>query len=437
MNDMLLNFIGIRRSTISPFIKNVMALASGSVVAQLIGMTCSPILTRIYGPEAFGLQNVFLSFSNILILIAALGYPGAIVLPKGNDEARQLVKLAISIAASFCLLLTFINLFWGEAVLRWIGAEKVGALALLLPVATICGVAFGVQSQWIIRQKKFAVLSIGAIGIAVVQSLSKFALWFAEPTALSLIISNIFATIVVGSTIFFAVSRRIPSNDKELRATRINISIWSVAKAHRDFPIWRTPQDLINALSQSVPLLLLAHYYGAGAAGHYGLATSILIIPSTLIGNAIAQVIYPELSKRHHEGLSVTPTIRRAMVIMVATGTLPFLIIATAGPTIFATVFGSEWRDAGLYAQLLVPFFFMQFMNRPAVAAIPVLRIQAGLFVYEIGSTTIKFAAMWIAFLLFKNQQAAIAAFSGAGAAAYALLILWVLWNAKRRVGHV
>src|SRR5699024_12521163 len=80
------------------FVRNVIIVASGTAGAQAITMLLSPIITRIYGPEAFGVMGTFSAMINIIIPIAALTYPIAIVLPKQNEEARGLMQLSIFIS---------------------------------------------------------------------------------------------------------------------------------------------------------------------------------------------------------------------------------------------------------------------------------------------------------------------------------------------------
>jgi len=89
-------------------------------------------------------------------------------------------------------------------------------------------------------------------------------------------------------------------------------------------------------------------------------------------------------------------------------------------------VFGVEWQLAGVYAQWLSLWLFFQYVNKPAVSAIPALRLQKGLLIYEVFSTGTKVLALYLGYTVFKSDVAAVALFSVVGVAAYAWLILWV-----------
>ena len=71
----------------SEFSQNVLTLMTGTTLAQAIPIIISPILTRIYTPEDFGLLALFLSITNIIGSVANGRYELAIMLPKKNDNA--------------------------------------------------------------------------------------------------------------------------------------------------------------------------------------------------------------------------------------------------------------------------------------------------------------------------------------------------------------
>ncbi|HAQ72765.1 MAG TPA: polysaccharide biosynthesis protein, partial [Pseudomonas sp.] len=76
----------------SKLLRNILTVVSGTAGAQAITMAFMPVITRIYGPEAYGVLGTFLSVTLMLVPIAALTYPIAIVLPKRDGDARGLVR---------------------------------------------------------------------------------------------------------------------------------------------------------------------------------------------------------------------------------------------------------------------------------------------------------------------------------------------------------
>jgi hypothetical protein len=78
-------------------------------------------------------------------------------------------------------------------------------------------------------------------------------------------------------------------------------------------------------------------------------------------------------------------------------------------------------------------FYYLNFINKPAVAAIPVLGAQRGLLTYEIAGTLAKLGGLYAGYRIFGSDLAAVALFSLTGAAAYAALIAWVMLVSHRK----
>lgn len=55
----------------------------------------SPILTRLYSPEAFGFLAIFISITSIVGVIACMRYELAIMLLKSDEKAANLLALCL------------------------------------------------------------------------------------------------------------------------------------------------------------------------------------------------------------------------------------------------------------------------------------------------------------------------------------------------------
>ncbi len=66
----------------SEFSRNVLTLMTGTTIAQAIPIAISPILTRIYTPEDFGMLALFIAITAIFGSIANGRYELATMLPK-------------------------------------------------------------------------------------------------------------------------------------------------------------------------------------------------------------------------------------------------------------------------------------------------------------------------------------------------------------------
>jgi O-antigen/teichoic acid export membrane protein len=423
----------IKRFTARPFVRNVATVATGTAASQAIIMAFAPLITRLYGPEAYGLQGIFMLVVGLLTTVVALGYPTAIVLPRADSDALGIARLSVYIGVAITLAVTLLIALFGNELLELLNAQAIAPFLFLIPVAMIISVLGVVLGQWLIRKKAFKVTATYGVATTFVVNSIKTIAGVVNPSALMLIATNTFGGLL-STVLTYWGWRRVakPARVQEKSAHEPRRPLWELAKKHSDFPILRTPQNLINAFSKSLPVLLLASFFGAASAGQYTIALAVLGLPSGLIAGSVMSVFYPKITEAIDNGKDAKALIIKATLGMAATGALPFLIVLLAGPFLFTFVFGEAWRTAGIYAQLLAPWLLFQYINKPAVSAVPALRLQAGLLIYELFSTGTKLLALWLGFFIFEDDLIAVALFSGFGVIAYLWLIGWVIF----RSGH-
>lgn len=419
-----------------PFMRNVAVVASGTAAAQAISIAFSPLITRLYGPEAYGIQSVFMSVAGMMSIAVALTYPFAIVLPKSDTDALGLARLSLYIGMLMSLLATVVLFFYGAEILSLLNAEVISGFIYLIPVVMFISVLGSVASQWLIRKMAFGLTAKINVLITFLASTIKAGMGVVYPKAIVLIL--IYTLSGLFSALFMLLGwRRSTTNPTEDSAEGVRQNMWVLAKHYSDFAFLRTPQNLINGISHNLPVMLLSTYFGPASVGYYSIATSVLAMPAGLIGNSVVQVFYPRINEAIHRGEDTRALIIKATTGMALIGALPFGAIIVAGPLLFSFVFGQDWRTAGVYAQWLSMWLFFQYINKPAVSAIPALRLQGGLLIYELFSTGSKIFALYLGFAVFDSEIIAIALYSICGVVAYVWLILWVVSHAGRRKANI
>ena len=81
---------------------------TGTTIAQAIPIAISPILTRIYSPEDFGILALFMAIVMIFGSISNGRYELAIMLPKKDQDAINIFALGLIITLSISILLLII-----------------------------------------------------------------------------------------------------------------------------------------------------------------------------------------------------------------------------------------------------------------------------------------------------------------------------------------
>ena len=420
-----------------PFVRNVTIVASGTAAAQVITMAFSPLITRIYGPEAFGLLGIFQSLVAILTPIAALAYPIAIVLPKEDSEAKGLVKLSFLVSAAIFCAVVVVMLTGGEKLLALLDSEAIAPYVMLIPLSMVFAAYMQIGQQWLIRKKQFAITARVAVLQSFLLNSAKTVIGWVNPVGAALVVlatigHGLYAAMLwVGIKKSGTFTRNLPPQQTP------QLSLKNLAKQYHDFPLYRTPQIFINATSQSLPTLMLASFFGPSSAGFYTICRTVLGMPSSLVGQAVGDVFYPRVTEASHRGEDVSRLILKATLALAAVGFLPFFIIVAFGPQLFSFVFGAKWVRAGEYARWMALWMFMGFINRPSVAAIATLSIQGFFLIFEFLSIGSRIIALAVGFLFFKNDVIAVALFALVGMLLNLFLISATLFRAKSLKGAV
>ena len=92
----------------TPLIKNTLKLSSSNFLMYLLPLIVTPILSRLYVPEAFGEWGVFSSLLMIINIGIMLGYENAIVKAELKDVANvSFLCFAVTVLITILIILTF------------------------------------------------------------------------------------------------------------------------------------------------------------------------------------------------------------------------------------------------------------------------------------------------------------------------------------------
>ena len=390
----------------SRLIRNVIAVASGTAMAQVIVFAFSPLITRIYSPEVFGLQGVFLSLVSVLSPLIALRYPMAIITAETASEAQRVSHLSLLVAVFMSLFFWWILWIGGESVLIILGAEGLGSLILVLPLALFCVALQDVTNFHAARLGVFRLVGIVAVLQALAVNTARAVGGMFAPVAGTLVIITALAPAVTAAMLCVG-KRQLRHWSSDLRKP----DVLSLLKQHQDFPKYRVPTDTLNSLSQSVPVLMLSALYSPATAGLYVLTRSVLNLPTHLVGAALGNVLYARFAELSREGYSVLPLLHRSTWALVACA--PVIVgLAWFAPTVFAVVFGEEWREAGHYAQWVALWLGFTPANVPAVRLAPIIEAQNILLLTNVMMLVVRITAMYLTPWIGGGALMAVAVFS-------------------------
>ena len=411
------------------FFKCVLIVASGTALSQLISIAFSPILTRLYSPEAFGVLGAFNSLTAILVPIVALSYPIAIILPKDDLEALGVAKLSFSIALILTAVITVFLIIGGDSLLKIFALEGIPAIIYIIPVFLLVSTGVQIGRQWLIRKKQFMVTANASVLQYLGIGTTKVGLGFIYPVSLTLILLTTISEAFHVFLLWLGI-RKVGFEHSRNDVSTLNLR--DLAKKYKDFPLFRTPEVTITALAHSLPPLFLISFFGPASAGFYALGKKIMALPSRLISKSVGDVFYPHITEAAHKGKNLTRLILKSTLVLAGVGFIPYAIVILFGPWLFSFVFGPEWYVAGEYARWLSVWLYFGFLNNPSIKALPVLKAQKFHLIYSTILIFIRLGTLVFGFYFYKSDLVAIALYSVSGAVFNIVLIIIVFFIAKK-----
>ncbi len=341
------------------FYKNILTLASGTALAQVIPIIISPLLTRLYTPEDFGFLAVFLSIATIVSILITGRYELTILLPKENIKGLSLTILSVVLSLSISLMLFLVILLFRNNII--IVGSELGGWFYVLPLSFgLLGVSQSLN-YWLNRNKKFKSIAISKVVKNVANSIVSLGLGFLKFGYSGLIFGLILGQLV--SSIFLFIDS-YKSSSGIFHKIRF-LEIKKLAIRYKDFPKINLFSAILNSLSIELPVVLLTFYFNPVVVGFYALSQRILQAPMGLIGSSIGQVYFQKVSEQADDIESLKSTTLILYKQLIRLGALPMSILFFFAPSLFSFVFGEEWREAGNYAQVLSLWILFVFISSP------------------------------------------------------------------------
>lgn len=404
---------------------------SGTAAAQALGFALSPVISRLFTPSDFG---IFGSFDALLTVIAAgatLDYSQAIMLPKKNEDAINLFALSCISVAFIGTLCMAICILFPYYILDLIKAPTSWFLVLLVVAILVTGFNQACQA-WCVRVKSFKQVSASQVIRSLSSNGAQIGFGIFKGGAAGLIISNVLANMFASINLVRVLLQDVKTFRRDIQWNRMK----QLAKEYRDFPMYSASENVINALSGSLPVLLLAHFFGIAVAGAYAFGVRILTAPMGLVLSALRQVLFQKASETYNTGGRITPLYVKTTLGLFALAVFPALVFFMWAPQIFTWVFGSQWDTAGEYARWLMLWLAFYFCNLPSVLFARIIRIQRTMFLFNQAVLVIRFLSLLIGGL-YLTSLSTVMLFSVVGAIINIIAISIVGFALKRKEGDV
>lgn len=349
------------------FARGVSVLVSGTVVAQALMVLVSPILTRIYTPDDFGLLAVYASVLSLFTVVASLRYQLAIPLPERESEAAHIALLSVLLVVLTSFSSGFLIWLGGDFLAQAINTPSMGDYLWLIPIGVFVIGCYEVFYYWAVRTKSFGTIASTKVSQSLATIIVQLAAFKIGALAL-----------IVGQTAGQAMGVwRLAQNglNNKYFAQWGWEDLKKVAVRYKSFPLFSTWGGFLNAASMQLPPLLFAILFSPGAAGFYALAHRVLAMPMSLVGSAVGNVFLANAADAHREG-NLANLFQSVYAKLVAFIMPVMMVLLVDAPHLFTLVFGENWGQAGELARWMAPWLAIVFVASPLSILYEVLEKQ-------------------------------------------------------------
>lgn len=402
-------------------LKNILTMMSGTIVAQFVAILITPLLSRLYTPDDFGVLALYTSLCGIGVIFSTGNYELCILLPKKDYSAFHVVCMAGIISLAFCTISCLGILLFHDEIIRLLNNNQFVFLIYLVPVGVLINALANLLNYWCNRHKFYELSSMTTITRSAVTS------------GLNLIMGEwqIFTGgLVLGSFLgsFSGLIRLLHYFLNTTKTFQCSVKfMWFLAKKYRKFPFFNMWATQLNNVSASLPILLLGGYFSPFVVGFYSMANRCVSLPMSVIGGSVANVYLQQCAEFSHDKKKIADMTNAVFQKLIKIAVIPFTVILGFGDYIFAFVFGDFWKVAGTYASILAPWLALVFVCSPLSSLMIVLQKQRQNFIFQFTICILRAMVLIISGIFFMDAMIAVILYSFIGFIMWFGLLLYIL----------
>lgn len=352
----------IRQRLKSRVAKGAAALVGGTVLAQAITLSVTPILARIYETEDFGYLSMVAAMAGAIAPVAGLKLESALMLLTSGRKATSLLvvgavsSLIVSGASTGILYLLF-----SAGLLPQM--SRLPYFALWVGVLSFLTASFTLVSQFALRKHRYGAVAKRGVYQALAAGLAQVASQPIMPGPVGLLGGYGLGRAVGIVPVFKSIR---PDLEKFTRQEMVD----SIRKYWR-FPVIFAPSALLNSLGLVLPVLFVGSWFSIAEAGAWGMAERILTVPMVVIGGAASQVVEAHMAEVSR---NEQPNLHRAYVrfsaVLVVPGlvlSLAVVLLADVGVRVFL---GVGWESTAQLIKIMVVMTSIRLVASPMTKAL-------------------------------------------------------------------
>jgi len=381
------------------YIRNIVTVFSGTAMAQAVPILLTPILSRLYTPEDFGIYALAMSIGVCAAAIAASQYNHGIMLEKEEHDAKQVVVISsfITLSISLISLIVLFVIIFGFHISS---LEDIKSACILLPIYVFFTGVISSFSYWNNRNKQYKVISKARVISAVVTAVSQVFLAFIfRVTPFFLLFGLVSGQFCSFLYLFFSTSELHKGLFISLSFSRLKL----FGVKHKQFLTFTSFADLLNILLLQLPVFILTRLVGATQTGQFALSNKLLAMPVRFISSSVGEVFRQRAIDEYVQCGNCYKVFFQTFKGLLLLSVIPFAVLFLFAPDLFAFVFGEVWREAGVFTRIMTPMFFFKFTVSPLTYIYYINGKQKEDFIVHILMLVLIISALYFGYFWFRD----------------------------------
>lgn len=394
-------------------LRHVLQLMTGTGIATLIPILATPILTRIYTPEEFGVGEIYLISTILLAMVVTLRLDAALIIPKDANEARKILN---SVFTNSLFVSGAVLIGAGGGILTGILEE----VFILLPLSVLLVGLFETCICFNIRNQQFKQIGLYKSLYLFSIVLFKIILGSLGYSYIGIIVGTVIGQFIGFVAVFFFNSQNADFS------FQFHLENWKevVFDKYSDFPKHNLPQTFFNNAREYLLSFIIVSLYTNTVLGLYALTLKMVKSPLYVLGHSFSDVAFQRFS-RLEDRKDYKDFISFNLKTFLGLAPIYFVFFYFLSDMV-ASIFGNGWQMAGDYALIMSPWFYFAIVSITLEKLGMVLRKQKEIFRLNMLFDSIAILSFFMASYLGKDFVTSLIIVSFFGSVARVAMIVYV-----------
>ena len=373
----------VRKKPISLFVRNILIMLRGSVLAQITTAIGGLYLAKLFGPENYGVYGSVISIASIVALVFTLQLDKAIVLSKGISSKKNWISFLLPFVLIVSSLLAS-YFFFLEVSIHNFSYEFIFFSIIISCLLAI----YIIYEALLTSNKNFKVLGNAKIVVSICIVLFQF-IFFKSDISNGLIIGFLLAQVVIVLCFIF-------SNLKFLGKLSFSI-LKNGLNQHKDILYFLFPSNIINGIGVHIMPILILAFFDAKIAAVYFLSLKLLSMPLHLMTSSIGNVFFERASNTESKQ-SLYITTKKVVIVNLSIMFIFLIFINTIGVLLLNYFFDEKWEHLSVFLLILSFLFLARASFNPISSLIIVKKKNHIGLIFNIYLVFVNLMAIWLGY---------------------------------------